>query len=148
MIRIYFASDLRHGAKWRKLCAQSTMFIAFARWLKHDAVGTADNDKHEAEHFWQQDEQDVRDADVLICYAEGDDVLRGALVEVGMAISNAVPVIVVGKHKSYGTWQYHPSVMIATDLDEALVMAQNFATGYENIRRRKPVPYYSGKRYT
>jgi nucleoside 2-deoxyribosyltransferase len=119
MIRVYFASKLHHAEKWRALCRSTPDIQCHARWLKHVAMGTPDRPE-DAPDFWQQDEQDVRDADAVIVYAEGDDQLRGALVEAGMAIAYGVPVIVIGEHPFYGTWQYHPSVVRARDLEWAL----------------------------
>lgn len=122
MLRIYFASKLRHAAKWRKLCAESSDFIAHARWLKHNTLGTADTSEN-AREFWGQDEQDVRDADVVIVYAEAQDHLRGALVEAGIAVASGVPVIVVGDHADYGTWQYHAGVRRVGTIHQAIELA-------------------------
>lgn len=119
MIRVYTASKLHHADKWRQLCASNTSVQCHARWLKHIAMGTPDTAEHAAE-FWLQDEQDVCDADAVLVFAEGDDRIRGALVEAGMAIAYDIPVIVVGEHQDYGTWQYHPGVTRAADLDDAL----------------------------
>ena len=122
MNRIYFASKLKHGQKWQDLCANNQGFIAHARWLKHNVMGTEDSAENAGE-FWLQDEQDVQDADVVIVYAAPEDHLRGALVEAGIAIANNVPVIVVGEHPDYGTWQHHPGVSRAESLTAALIAA-------------------------
>lgn len=119
MIRVYTASKLRHASMWRALCASTTVLQCHARWLKHVAMMTPDEPEHAAE-FWLQDEQDVRDADVVLVYATGDDHLRGALVEAGIAIAVGVPVVVVGNHNDYGTWQYHPGVTRVATLEEAV----------------------------
>lgn len=119
MIRIYFASKLKHAPRWRTLCAESDQFIAHARWLKHNTLGTEDSPRN-ARRFWVEDVQDVLTADAVIVYAEGDDHLRGALIEAGAAIASGIRVYVVGKHPDYGTWQYHPSVRRARSLEEAI----------------------------
>jgi nucleoside 2-deoxyribosyltransferase len=119
MIRLYTASNLRHAEKWRALCAESRHVQCHARWLKHSAMGTPDTAEHAAE-FWPQDEQDVRDADAVLVYAEDGDQLRGALVEAGIAIAAGIPVIVVGDHPDYGTWQHHPGVMRVRSLEAAM----------------------------
>lgn len=119
MLRVYTASKLRHAAMWRALCRDTPHIYAHARWLKHNTLGTPDTPEHAAE-FWLQDEQDVRDADVVLIYAEPDDHLRGALVEAGIAIACGVPVIVVGNHPDFGTWQYHPGVFRALNLPAAV----------------------------
>lgn len=136
MIRIYFASKLHHADKWRALCASTPDIQAHARWLKHIAVGTPDRPE-DAPDFWLQDEQDVKDADAVIVYAEGDDQLRGALVEAGMAIAYGVVVVVVGDHPFYGTWQYHPGVVRVPDLDAALeYLRQTIIPRYRRMHNR------------
>lgn len=119
MLRVYTASKLKHAAMWRELCKTTPHVYFHARWLKHVAMGTPDEPEH-AGAFWLQDEQDVRDADVVLVYAEPGEHLRGALVEAGIAIACGIPVIVIGDHNDYGTWQYHPGVSCAMSIDEAL----------------------------
>jgi len=129
MIRVYGASKLHHAAMWRGICEQSSSFFFHARWLKHNKLKTPDTLSN-AVSFWLEDEEDVKNCDVLIVYAIEGDKLRGALIEAGMAIAYNKPVIVVGKHPDYGTWQYHPKVHRATDLKHALEIAQiEFAKG-------------------
>jgi nucleoside 2-deoxyribosyltransferase len=117
MLRVYFASKLRHAEKWQTLCAGTSEYIAHARWLKHSRLGTPDTPEH-AHDFWLQDEHDVRDADAVVVYAEQDDHLRGALVEAGIALACRIPVFVIGEHPDYGTWQYHPGVERVPDLED------------------------------
>ena len=119
MIRVYTASTLKQAPLWRKLHETHPHIYCHARWLKHMAHGTPDTPE-QASWFWQQDEEDVRDADALVAYADQTERLRGGLVEVGMAIAFGVPVIVVGAHFDCGTWQYHPAVTRVRDLDEAV----------------------------
>lgn len=119
MIRIYTASKLHHWKMWRKLCDSTAHIFAHARWLKHVAIGTPDN-ADSALQFWIEDQEDVRTADAVVIYGEGDDKLRGSLVEVGMAIAYGVPVIVVGAHPDYGTWQYHFGVKRVATMDDAM----------------------------
>lgn len=130
MIRVYTASKMRHAARWRELCASTPHVQFHARWLKHTAIGTPDTPEHAVE-FWLQDEQDVKHADAVMLYAEGDEHLRGALVEAGMAIAYGVPVIVVGKHSDYGTWQHHPGVTRVEDLTEALAYLKTLKPRYQ-----------------
>lgn len=55
----------------------------------------------------------------MLVYAEEGEHLRGALVEAGMAIALGKIVLVIGSHPDFGTWQHHPNVMHAADLDHA-----------------------------
>ena len=135
MLRVYTASKLKHGAMWRALCAENSHFIAHARWLKHNSIGTPD-DPADAVAFWLQDEQDVKDADVLVLYAEEGEKLRGALVEVGIALAWGVPVIVVGSHSDYGTWQFHPGVRRVDNMREMILELLRVEPAYVYAQRR------------
>lgn len=115
MIRVYTASKLGQHSMWAALQRQWPRVFFHARWLRHVAIGTPDTAEH-AERFWIEDQEDVSTADALLIYAERGEHLRGALIEAGIAIASAIPVIVVGEHSDYGTWQYHPTVMRAPTL--------------------------------
>lgn len=118
MIRVYTASKLSFASNWRQLEAEWPFVIFHARWLRHVAIGTPDTPVH-AGAFWLEDQEDAQVADALIIFARDGEHLRGALVEVGFALSANVPVICVGDHPDYGTWQYHPGVQRVKDFMEA-----------------------------
>lgn len=118
MIRVYTASKLTTAEFWRDLDKKWPFVFFHARWLKHNIIGTKDS-ADLARRFWVEDEEDVEDADALLLYAKEGEHLRGGLVEAGIAIANRVPVIVVGNHPDYGTWQYHPRVIRAANWAEA-----------------------------
>jgi nucleoside 2-deoxyribosyltransferase len=125
MIRVYFASKLTHGAKWRGLCEATPEIFAHARWLKHNKIGT-ESSKENAVKFWLEDEEDIETADFVVVYGEAGEHLRGALVEAGIAIAFGKQVIVVGEHQDYGTWQWHPNVLRMSSLEDAIEwMSQN-----------------------
>lgn len=81
-------------------------------------------------HFWTIDVADVLRSDALICYGGEQFVLRGALVEVGVAIGNNIPVIIVGHTDSFGTWQNHPQVIGATTCNQALDIILEWAKSW------------------
>jgi hypothetical protein len=118
LIRVYTASKLTDAPLWRSLEKDWPHVIFHARWLRHIDVGTPDTPKLAAS-YWLEDEQDVVSADALIVYSESNTPLRGALVEIGMAIAFGVSVIVVGDNPAFGTWQYHPGVHRVPDLKAA-----------------------------
>lgn len=118
MIRVYTASKLTTASLWRELSKKWPHVLFHARWLKHNEIGTPDLQEY-AGRFWMEDQQDVKCADAVLVYAKEGEHLRGALVEAGMAIAFTIPVIVVGEHPDYGTWQHHPCVERAKDLEEA-----------------------------
>ncbi len=121
MIKIYTASKLIHAGLWRELVETWTEIEFTARWpVKH--VGTVPDDPSYARVFWEHDLEDVSKSDGVLLYAEKGDHLRGGLVEAGMAIALGKFVIVVGDHPDYGTWQYHPRVHRAANLDAARLL--------------------------
>ncbi len=109
MIRVYTASKLSTAVEWRQMQLAWPHVIFHARWLRHVEIGTPDSPEN-AVRFWIEDQEDVASADAVLVYAKRGEHLRGALVEAGIAIACGVPVIVVGEHPDYGTWQYHPDV--------------------------------------
>jgi hypothetical protein len=127
MIRVYTASKLSTAPLWRELSKKWPHVLFHARWLKHNEIGTPDLREY-AGRFWQEDEQDVKCSDAVLVYAKEGEHLRGALVEAGMAIAYTIPIIVVGTHPDYGTWQYHPCVERVKDLDEAGEMLKHLDT--------------------
>lgn len=127
MIRVYTASKLHHAPMWRSLCASRKDVIFHARWLKQVTMGTPDVPE-EAEEFWTQDEEDIASSDGLIVYRADGDVLRGALVEVGMALAKDIPVVTVGELD--GTWMHHPGVIArVSTIDEAIKVLRSVAMG-------------------
>jgi len=121
MIRVYTASKLGTASVWHDLHAKWPHVYFHARWLKHTAIGTPDSPEN-AVRFWIEDEEDVRSADAVLVYGLPGEHLRGALVEAGIAIARRIPVIVVGNHPDYGTWQYHPNVQRVESLEAALAL--------------------------
>ncbi len=132
MIRVYTASKLAAAEVWKHLHEKWPDVYFHARWLKHMDLKTPD-DRSLAAQFWVQDEEDVRHADVVLVYGREGEKLRGALVEAGMAIALGIPVVVVGEHPDYSTWQWHPGVTRVLDLDAAERYLKQIQVGY---RRR------------
>lgn len=118
MKNVYFASKMDKAHRWRELYSYSDLINITARWpyLEPSVAPTPAN----AKKFWRGDYLDIQACDFLICYADGDDKLRGALVEAGMAIGMGKTVIVIGIHDDYGTWQYHEQVLRFSTILEAL----------------------------
>lgn len=114
-LKVYTASKLKEGPRWRQLAAAWQEIDIVARWpflhVSEDGAPAWPEDcaAHGAT-FWKHDHEDVMRADVVLLYGAKEDVLRGALVEAGMAIALGKPVIVVGENAGYGTWQYHALV--------------------------------------
>lgn len=119
-LKIYTASKLHHAEMWKALSFKWP-FQFTARWFQYH-VGRVPDSPSFAKFFWVEDYEDVTAADCVVVYAEPTDVLRGALVEAGMAIAQHKPVICVGENDGFGTWADHPSVYRVKNLEEARVM--------------------------
>lgn len=118
-IKVYGASKLHHYRLWFQLKEEWAPEIdLIARWPKFHVEGVADTPEN-AKTFWIEDEEDVWRSDVVMVYATSVDVLRGALVEVGMGLALGKSVLAVGHNEGYGTWQYHPNVSWCGSLPEA-----------------------------
>jgi hypothetical protein len=117
LIRVYTASKLHHRQRWISIRSQWPGVTFTARWPDLERDGPPSDE--EARINWLNDEADVRSADVVLVYAEQGEHLRGALIEAGIGIALGKTVLVVGDHPDFGTWQHHPKVTHAADLDDA-----------------------------
>lgn len=123
---IYFASKLQHANIGKLLLAEWTEFQWTSRWPQCH-VGKVPQQPNYSKVFWEHDLEDVQKANVVLVYSKPEDVLRGALVEAGMAIALGKRVVVVGENDGYGTWQYHPLVFQANNLSEARQLLRTLA---------------------
>jgi len=82
--------------------------------------------------LWTRVAREVSSAERLVLYVQPDDFpLKGALVEVGIAIGCRVPVFVVApgvaldarSFRPIGSWMCHPGVTYAKSLHEAFAAA-------------------------
>lgn len=124
-LKVYTASKLNHAGRWLKLVDEWVEIDFVARWPS--LVGTIPDEPHFAKVFWQQDIEDVMASDIVLVYGEPGDVLRGALVEAGVALGAGKSVIVVGDNPFYGTWQHHPNVYRVPDLEHARTLLKCMA---------------------
>jgi hypothetical protein len=128
-VKVYFASKLAYRDLWKKYDGFSPRVIeSVTRWVDYvldSETQGFDYNVLRCRQGWIANEEDIRAANVVIVFAgfDGADVLRGALVEAGMAIALGKPVVVVGESDSYGTWQHHPSVHKASTLVDACNLA-------------------------
>ena len=125
-IKVYTASKLSEAGRWRDLKDAWPEVDFVARWpFKH--VGAVPDTPTFAKVFWDHDLQDVEKSDVVLIYGAPADKLRGALVEVGMALAMGKEVIAVGDHPDYSTWQYHRRVHRVDDLSQARLLLATMA---------------------
>lgn len=77
--------------------------------------------------LWERIEREVAMSERLILYVDSGDLpLKGAFVEVGMALASDIPVFVVAPHmstnhlrKGIGSWLNHPRVRIVPTISAA-----------------------------
>ena len=133
-LKVYTASKLKEGPRWRRLAEEWPEIDIVARWpflhvTADGAPGWPDDCAAHGSVFWQHDNEDVALSDVVLVFANRpDDVLRGALVEAGMAIALGKVVIVVGDNPGYGSWQYHQQVKRVPTLEAARSLLRLMAT--------------------
>lgn len=116
------ASAPERPAMWRKYRELGLPIIS--TWIDEAGEGeTACN-----RELWQRIEREVTGASALIFYAEpGDFPLKGALVEVGMALAAGIPVRVVipgvdlqpRSLRPLGSWAMHPLVSFYDSVADA-----------------------------
>ena len=120
MIAVYTASKLAQYGRWRKLKEELLPhgIDLHARWYRQVELGVEETPSN-AEVFWQQDVEDVKNSHAVLVFGEGDEQLRGAYVEAGVAIGAGIPVIVVGDF-NYGTWVHVPGVVHVGSIEDAV----------------------------
>lgn len=128
-MRVYWASKLHHADRLEREQQQSYFqgmeFTSSWTGIVHEVEDTPAN----AKTFWNRNLRDVMECEFCVVFAEKDDHLRGALFEAGFAMANGKPVIVVGEHPDYSTWQYLGYVYQATDFRHAAWMIKHMARG-------------------
>lgn len=86
-------------------------------WIDEDGVGATAS----FEDLWRNIDTEIRACRRLVLYAEADDFpLKGALVEVGMALGRGKPVLAVlpgvtlepRSMRPLGSWAAHPLVCV------------------------------------
>ncbi len=117
------ASVPERPAMWRALRAEGALIVS--SWIDESGQGeTADFSE-----LWERIESEIRSAERLVLYVEAEDFpLKGALVEVGIAIGQGKPVWVVAPGvelnvrdlKPLGSWSKHPCVRFSGSVREAL----------------------------
>lgn len=88
---IYIASKTKHARRWRYLRDEMCEPI-ISTWIDEAGEGeTSDfND------LWKRCLKEATTCEVLVVYKEPEDVLKGAWVEVGAALSFGIPVYAIG----------------------------------------------------
>lgn len=135
MSKVYIASKVKYAPQWivlRDRWKEHNIEI-ISTWIDELMLGKEGELEIETlNKIWLRNEDQVSNADYVVCFSpEKNEGLRGALIECGMAIASAIPVIVVGPYTGdvgtdWGSWQYHPSVFRVKTISDAqqLIEAQ------------------------
>lgn len=117
-LSVYPASHTHLAPLWLSLANDWPEVHFCARWPSALHGGRPDTPEF-ATVGWQENVEDITRADVILVYSDSYTLLRGALVEAGMGIALGKKVLLVGKHPSFGTWQYHPQCYGVRELEGA-----------------------------
>jgi nucleoside 2-deoxyribosyltransferase len=111
---------------WRELRFQVVDIEVVSSWIDIPHIQKLDDQMNSKvlEGAWERNVQDVRKCDALLAYAAPEDVLVGALVEVGVALGAGKTVICVGSSRSFGTWVFHENVYKAKSVMDAVNLAR------------------------
>jgi len=122
-MRIYGASRTIHADMWKALRADGVDLTS--TWIDEAGVGETQS----LSVLWENILCDVIACDLLVLYAPlGDYPLKGALVEVGMALAlgKRVRIVIPGvtlerpSMRPVGSWMMHPLCSLALNIDNAV----------------------------
>lgn len=118
------ASLPERSAAWRRLRDVDGWKIT-SSWIDEAGAG----ETVDLGSLWVRIEAEIARSERLILYVEpGDFPLKGALIEVGMAIAHRIPIRVVApgvvlepvSMRPIGSWVRHPLVVFCDSMEEAL----------------------------
>lgn len=115
-MKIYTASKVIHADKWRALRASGVEVSS--TWI--DEAGPGESGDYEELASRCIDE--VSDSNALLLYCEPGEVLKGALIEVGVAFAYNIRIFCVGECSSlspvfrkHGLWYDCPDIKSALE---------------------------------
>jgi hypothetical protein len=118
------ASLPERSAAWRRLRDDDGWKIT-SSWIDEAGAG----ESSDLGSLWSRIEAEIARSERLILYVETEDFpLKGALIEVGMALAHRIPIRVVApgvvldpvSFRPIGSWVRHPLVTFCDTMDEAL----------------------------
>lgn len=118
------ASVPERSAMWRELRDRGVKINS--TWIDEAGEG----ETQDFAELWTRIDLEINRSKALVLYAETDDFpLKGALIEVGIAIGLGIPVRVVipgvrlekRSMRPVGSWLLHPLVSVCRSVEEALV---------------------------
>lgn len=112
---IYMASKAVHGPVWEEL--KMLGYPICSTWI-HESDQGETNDWVD---LWSRCVREASAADALIVVRHSGEILKGAWVEVGAALSNDIPVFAVGCEEF--SVRHHPKFRVCSNLEDALFFA-------------------------
>lgn len=118
------ASIPERSARWRRLRDEDGWKVT-SSWIDEAGAG----ETSDLGSLWERIAAEVARSERLVLYVEpGDFPLKGALIEVGMALAHLVPIYVVApgvvleptSFRPIGSWVRHPLVTFCETMEEAL----------------------------
>src|SRR3546814_9482897 len=110
---VYMASKTAHAHRWRRSRDVVGRPI-ISTWIDEAGAG----ESADLADLWRRCIQESAGADVLILVREGDEILKGAFVELGAALAFQVPILATGI-ETFGVAR-HPGIRHFENADEAL----------------------------
>jgi nucleoside 2-deoxyribosyltransferase len=119
--RIYVASEVKHASLW--LSARADGYPIISTWI--DEAGPGETPSLAA--LWERIVPEVLSADAFVIFRDGfDEILKGAYVELGIALAAGLPIYAVGFDDAHApSFMQHPQIRktyqsIAAALDAAM----------------------------
>lgn len=120
MPAIYMASKAHHRPRWRVL-RDASGFNIVSSWIDTPDEYSTDPTGLDYRRLWAKCVADVHRCDTLVVYVESGEHMKGALVEVGVALGLGKEVIITGDLGDNGTWAHHERVQTSDKTVEELL---------------------------
>lgn len=114
---IYIASKTIHAPRWRELRACGVPVIS--TWIDE----ANKNQTRNMADLWQRCVREAMTCETLIAFRTAEEVLKGALIEIGAALANDKQVILVGFDAVNFSFKHHPNCKTAPDMKTAIALA-------------------------
>ncbi len=111
---LYCASKTKHADKWIQLREKGVGISS--TWID---LADVDREGIDLRALWVRCVREVESSTCLLAYREPDEVLKGALVEIGCALAAGIPVVAIGLDPAW-TVLRHPLVSSFETLADAL----------------------------
>ena len=123
-LKIYAASRTRHAPMWRRLRSEGWPIIS--TWIDEAESGqTADRAELATRCI-----REASEAHITVVYGEQGEQLKGALIEMGAAMANGHPVVLVGECLSpTSVFLEHPEIWPCVSIEAAAIAINLIVAG-------------------